>query len=193
MFFKGIFKYRSDTYKMNSKRLTAIILTVFIFPVIFAGCAGHTINEEYGLIRIHIRANSNSEQDQAVKLKVRDKVNKYLERELDGVTDFTAAYSLLEKCLETVIMLADLTLKENGFGYTSRARLNEEFFPTRSYEDVVVESGYYDALIIELGEGSGDNWWCVIYPPLCYIKADGGGDVVYKSKIKELFDKFFGK
>ncbi len=177
--------------KRRKSKIIAATAIIFAFAYIFCGCAGDTTSEKYSLIRIHIRADSNEEKAQAVKLKVRDRVSEYLEKELDGVTDYSKAYELLEAKLEKLKEISDETLKENGFSYTSRVRLNNEFFPTRSYNDLVVESGYYDALIIELGSGKGDNWWCVIYPPLCYLEAKGSGDIKYKSYFAELFKKYF--
>ena len=73
--------------------------------------------------------------------------------------------------------------------YKSRAVLREELFPTRTYDNLTLESGFYDALIVELGEGKGDNWWCVVYPPLCFVESGHG--YVYKSKIVEIIKNFF--
>lgn len=155
------------------------------------GCAHTNPDEGYMLIRIHIRADSNSAADQGVKLKVRDAVTAYLEAELD-VDDYASAYAGIEKRLDAVKALADGVLEREGFPYRARVRLNNELFPARSYGGLVVESGYYDALIIELGSGQGDNWWCVIYPPLCFLEAESAGGVVYRSKIAELWEKYFG-
>ena len=72
--------------------------------------------------------------------------------------------------------------------------MRSEYFPTRCYDDVVLESGEYDSLIVELGSGTGDNWWCVAYPPLCFVNAtdDGTENVVYRSKLLEIIKSFFG-
>lgn len=174
------------------KKIIAIFMILSVC-IIFCGCFEDniTIDEGYCLIRIHIRADSNEKKDQEVKLKVRDEITSYLTHKLKGITDRDKAYTTLQSCLPTLKSKADMVLKDNGFDYKSCVRLNNEFFPARMYNNVVVESGYYDALIIELGSGSGDNWWCVIYPPLCYLDGGGSGGVVYKSKIKELLDKYF--
>lgn len=176
------------------KKIFPVLLAVILaFSLIFAvGCV-HTIGDEgYKLIRIHIRAESNNAADQAVKLKVRDAISQEMTAKLKDVNSFETAYKRLEKMLDSLKKLADKTLKDNGFSYESRVRLNNEYFPTRTYEGIVVDSGYYDALIVELGSGKGDNWWCVIYPPLCYLEAEAGNKVEYKSLIKELWEKFIG-
>ena len=87
--------------------------------------------------------------------------------------------------------VAEEVLRQNGFAYGARARLKKEEFPTRVYDGVTLEAGVYDALILELGAGKGDNWWCVIYPPLCFT--GGNANVVYRSKIAEIIARFFKK
>ena len=172
------------------KKIVCFLLcTVCLF--IFFGCNAQTTTKpEYALIRIHIRANSNQSDDQQVKLKVKESVTALLSTALDGVTDFDEAYGLIKENLNNVETSANETLKENGFSYKSSARLTQEFFPTRAYEEIVIESGYYDALIVSLGDGKGDNWWCVIYPPLCFVGKDNGGGFKYKSLIVSLWKKF---
>ncbi|MDR2201864.1 MAG: stage II sporulation protein R [Clostridiales bacterium] len=178
---------------MKKVGICAAAAVFFAAGVIFCGCAKHTINEEQRLIRIHIRANGDGAGDQAVKLKVRETLSDYLETELADVSDFETAYAMLAERLDVLRRKADATLAAEGYFYGARVRLCNEFFPTRGYENVVVESGYYDALIVELGEGKGDNWWCVIYPPLCYLKAEGEGKIEYRSYIAEIIKKYFGK
>lgn len=175
----------------KSYRIIALASAIFVVVgVIFmCGCVHTKTDEGYKLIRIHIRANSNEAGDQAVKLKVRDKLNAMITDKVADAEVFSVAYSRLEKLLPTLKKAADEVLKENGYTYKSRVKLNNEYFPTRTYEGVVVESGYYDALIVELGEGAGDNWWCVVYPPLCYVSSEGGG-IEYRSLIAELWKKF---
>jgi stage II sporulation protein R len=101
------------------------------------------------------------------------------------------AENLLKSHLDKIKGVCDQTLKQNGFNYTASVGVKTEEFPTRVYGDLELEKGFYQALIIELGSGEGDNWWCVVYPPLCFI---GEGDsYVYKSKIKQIIDGFYNK
>ena len=85
--------------------------------------------------------------------------------------------------------IAEKVLLENGFSYGASAKLIKEEFPTRVYEGATLLAGVYDAFILELGSGEGDNWWCVVYPPLCF--AGGEQNIVYKSKILEIIRSFF--
>ena len=140
-------------------------------------------------LRIHVRANSNSEIDQNVKYAVKDAVVTYLTPYIAECDTKEKAKTLLESRLDQIEKVADGVLKENGFSYRSRAKVKNEKFPTRIYSDLELKSGYYDALILELGSGNGDNWWCVVYPPLCFTGEESG--YVYRSKIKDIIDEFF--
>ena len=141
-------------------------------------------------LRVHIRANSNSAEDQGVKYKVRDGVVAYLTPVVADCQTKKEAMAVISQKLDEIATVADGILRANGYTYGARASLREEEFPTRVYENVTLEAGVYDALILELGTGKGDNWWCVVYPPLCFTS--GNGNVTYKSKIAEIIRKFYG-
>ena len=88
---------------------------------------------------------------------------------------------IVEKC--------NKLLKQKGFNYVANVKINNEYFPTRTYSNTTLESGYYDAVIVELGSAEGDNWWCVMYPPLCFVpsKTDtSNGNVVFRLKILDI-------
>lgn len=146
-------------------------------------------HKEY--LRIHIRANSNLEKDQQVKYIVKDKIVEYLTPYIAECDTKQKAERLLENNLSGIEQVAKLVLQEKGFNYSVKASVKKENFPTRVYEGVCLESGVYDALIIELGDGFGDNWWCVVYPPLCFTGE--GQSVVYRSKILDIINDFFNK
>lgn len=147
-----------------------------------------SLQETGEYLRIHIRADSNENQAQAVKYKVRDRVVEYL-------TPLVAEYESKEKAargvrenLENIAKAATEVLREEGFNYGATAELKTESFPTRVYDGITLPAGEYTALVLNLGRGKGDNWWCVVYPPLCF--ASGDGNVIYKSKIKEIIEKW---
>ncbi len=142
-------------------------------------------NTEY--LRIHVRANSNSEYDQTVKYIVRDGIVEYLTPVVAECESKSDAEREISKRLDELSLLATKILYENGYTYQARASVKQEKFPTRVYDDLTLQAGVYDALIIELGAGKGDNWWCVIYPPLCFSGGNlTAGNIVYKSKIIEI-------
>ena len=140
-------------------------------------------------LRIHVRANSNSSEDQAIKYQVKDILVSYLTPLLQDVKTVDGAKVVLENNLDTLSSLATDFLKENGFGYGAKAKMSNEYFPTRSYEDLTLEDGFYDALIVELGSAAGNNWWCVVYPPLCFSEKQDSSGVEYASIIAELIKR----
>lgn len=145
-------------------------------------------------VRIHIRANSNSQEDQTVKLKVRDAITAYLQDKLSACKTKQDAVSTLQAEQQNLINIANQTLYNNNFNYKTSIRLKNEYFPDRNYDGYDFPAGYYDALIIYLGEGIGDNWWCVAFPPLCFVPNGNGEEKIeYKSWIKEWLDRLFSK
>ena len=104
------------------------------------------------------------------------------------------AMLLINENLQKISDVAGLILERAGYNYGANAVLRSELFPTRAYDDIVLESGEYDSLIVELGSAEGDNWWCVVYPPLCFVNTadDGSSSVTYRSKLLEIIKSFFG-
>ncbi len=140
--------------------------------------------EEY--LRIHIRADSNENAAQAIKYKVRDRVVEYLTPLVAEYETKAEAIEGVQKNLAQIGRVATEVLREEGFSYAAKAELTREEFPTRIYGEYTLPAGEYTALIIELGRAQGDNWWCVVYPPLCFAATDT--DVVYRSKILEIIE-----
>ena len=142
-------------------------------------------------LRIHIRANSNIEKDQQVKYLIKDKVVEYLTPFIAECNDKQSAIKMLNSSLKEIEKVSKKVLKEEGFDYEVKAKVKTENFPTRYYQGLCLESGFYDALIIEIGSAKGDNWWCVVYPPLCFTS--GGQGCFYRSKILDIINDFFNK
>lgn len=157
-----------------------LILIIVLSALLFCNDAGKT---EY--LRIHIRANSNNLADQNIKYEIKDLVVTYLTPVIEKAKSKDEAIRLVENEKSAVNRLIDRFLKENGFNYTAKTDVRKEKFPTRSYGDLTLNEGVYDAVIIELGSGLGDNWWCVVFPPLCFT----GEKVSYYSVIAEFFKK----
>lgn len=120
-------------------------------------------------LRLHILAASDTPFDQSVKLAVRDQVVEYLEKEVSGCHSKTEAMDVIESRLPLIERLCDTRLASCGVSYTSEARLETADFPAISYNGTIFSAGDYDALRIVLGPGEGHNWWCVLFPPLCFV------------------------
>jgi len=170
------------------KKLAIIVSVIFIIAIVILGSMYKETNKDY--LRIHVRANSNAEVDQLVKYKIKDAVVDALIPYIANCESFEDVKVILSENLTLVNNIANSILKQNNFKYYAKSKLTSEEFPTRSYNNFVLEEGYYDALIIELGEAKGDNWWCVVYPPLCFTNSNSGSNVVYKSRIIEMIKNF---
>ena len=172
------------------KKLVVILLLVAAVGLVaLAFGGGEEPAQSY--LRIHIRANSNGADDQAVKYAVRDGIVAYLAPVIAECGSKREALAAVRARTAGIEQTAARILREEGYSYGARAEVRREQFPTRVYDGVTLAAGEYDALIVELGTGEGDNWWCVVYPPLCFT--GGNVDVAYRSRIYEIIRSFFGE
>ena len=170
------------------------------FP--FAAACGQLPRD---VVRLHVVANSNGAEDQAVKLLVRDAVLEEAARWYQGAGSMEEASSQLCTHLQSIAGAARQVLGEQGVGYSATAQMTEMYFPTRDYGDFRLPAGRYRTLRVTLGEGAGKNWWCVVFPSLCLPAAtqeealltlpegerqvvEGGQDVQVKLKAVELWE-----
>ena len=123
------------------------------------------------MIRLHVVANSDSDRDQALKLQVRDKVLAFTERTMRASADRAAANAALQTYLPVIERMAEETLRENGCWDSVEVRLEPTEFPLKAYNGFRLPAGEYMALRVLIGEAAGQNWWCVVYPPLCMTAA----------------------
>ena len=172
------------------KKFCIIFLLSIIISLTAFGFDGNLKNGEIQseYLRIHIRADSNDNEAQAVKYVVRDKVVEYLTPLVAECETKEEAMRRVSEKTQEIAFLAQETLMKNGFSYGASAELTVESFPTRVYGEYTLPAGNYAALILRLGSGKGDNWWCVVYPPLCFAAVDT--NVIYKSKIKEIIERW---
>lgn len=162
------------------------------------------------VVRLHVLANSDSEEDQSLKLTVRDRVLAEAAPLLKGVDDRAEAERLLTDSLQQLADAGALAVAEEGYSYPVTVSLEETWFPTKEYEGFALPAGDYTALRVVIGDGGGQNWWCVVFPPLCLgavsepadtaamaglsedeislITGEDGGYVV-KFKLLELWDE----
>lgn len=166
-----------------------VICTLLLAAVLFlAGTyhANHLENEYPGMIRLHIIANSDSPEDQMIKLKVRNELLQFME----GTTDLDEARTYIDEHLTEIEAISAEVTRGCGAGYGAEAKRKVTFIPEKSYEDLTLPAGNYEALQVTLGAGEGQNWWCVIFPQLCLIGEEAGQEkLVLKSKIKEMLQE----
>ncbi|MBQ8427894.1 MAG: stage II sporulation protein R [Clostridia bacterium] len=170
------------------KKICIIFLTSIIIILSAVGICQPQQTAQTEYLRIHIRANSNSQEDQTVKYKVRDAVVEYLTPYVAASETLAEAEKTVYSQLDGVTAVACKTLINEGFSYRATAAVTTETFPTRVYDGYTLPAGEYRSLILYLGEGVGDNWWCVVYPPLCFSTLST--NVVYKSKIAEIIERW---
>ncbi len=143
-----------------------------MFGLLAAVVAGSWLGQEQqeladSVIRFHVIANSDSQADQALKLRVRDEVLAQAERFYPEHATLTEARSALEEHLDDLAQAGQAVVNETGYDYQVTAELTNCWFPTKEYEGFALPAGNYNALRIVIGEGKGQNWWCVAFPPLC--------------------------
>ena len=183
----------------------AFIITVIYSLIPFQSECSDISNEVF---RLHILANSDSEEDQNLKLKVRDKVLDYTSSLFENAQSKSEAENAIKENLQSISNIAYQEILDNGYDYTITAEITNMYFTTRHYEKYTLPSGMYDALRITIGDGNGKNWWCVMYPSICIstetnqetkakevlddkqYKIVTDENIQYKFKVVEIFEKF---
>ena len=154
------------------KKAKRILLLIFLVAgVWFGGLLADKQQLREELLRLHVVAASDSEEDQTVKLQVRDAILSSLQDGLEDLTDLQQATAYVEEMLPKLKTVADRVLEEAGFSERVSISLAQEAFPTRDYDTFSLPSGVYQALRVVIGEGEGQNWWCVVFPKLCMSAA----------------------
>lgn len=120
------------------------------------------------ILRFHVLANSDSQEDQNLKIQVRDAVGAYLEPLLSDAVDLEDTEEIVTANMEGIIQTAENTIMQEGFDYPVTARITHTDFPVKTYGDYTFPAGEYEALQVTIGEGAGHNWWCVLYPNMCF-------------------------
>lgn len=155
----------------NNRAVITAVLTVFLIGTLLGMVSEakeqtDKISEKF--LRFHIVANSNSREDQTVKMKVREAI--FSELDFSHISSKEEAISYFTKHQEDIECIANRVLLENGFSYTANVTVGKRGFPVREYSDFVLPAGTYDAISVTLGAGEGENFFCVMYPSLCKIE-----------------------
>lgn len=174
---------------MKNKFIVIMLFLIFVLGSVLgisymkAGASQKTISDK--IIRFHVIANSDTTEDQALKLKVRDEVLNYISPKLKDSKDIQESRKILEENNEVIKEIARKIIKENGYKYEVVTMLSHENFPVKSYANITLPQGNYEAYRIIIGSGEGHNWWCVMFPPLCFTDITKG-EVAYKETEKEM-------
>lgn len=157
---------------------SAMLIILYLIAGLYIMAAGCLTNRTLpvfkqgiadGLIRFHVKGHSGSIEDQAVKLLVKDEIIDYLKPYLISVSSKNQAAEVIQYHMDGIIKTAQNKLRESGFSYSVTASLAPAYFPIKVYGDISLPAGTYDALIVSLGRAEGQNWWCIMFPQLCFI------------------------
>lgn len=160
------------------------VIALLISVILCVGFENDCEDIRENVLRLHVVADSDSEQAQSVKLKVRDALLEESRGLFEGNTSLDQAQSKLGSSLDEMKAVAERTLREEGYTYSAAVELTRCYFPTRQYGGVTLPAGNYNALRVVLGEGEGHNWWCVMFPPMCLPAA--GKD---EAKLNDVLDE----
>lgn len=162
--------------KKNLKFILIITFLIFIYTFICAYNYVYAVstNLSDSVFRLHIIANSDSKEDQDLKYIVRDNLIQYMDKLCENCSSKTEVIEIAKNNISNFKQIAEDTVKEQGFSYDVNVEIGNFEFPTKSYGDISFPTGYYDALKVKIGNSSGQNWWCVMFPPLCFVNTTTG-------------------
>lgn len=206
-------KYLFKNSKYKNALIIIVLLLIYTFICAFSYVNAVSSGLSENVFRLHVLANSNSEEDQTLKHLVRDEIIEYLNKLTNNVSSKEEVIEIANSHLDDFKEIAKKVINKNGFNYNVNIQIGNFDFPTKEYGDISLPAGYYDALRVEIGSAEGNNWWCVLFPPLCFVDVSSGivpeeskeileesmtegeyelisessGDIKFKFKLLELF------
>ena len=174
--------------KSNLSKFFIIFLILAIFILLSANSYVNAVSSNIadGVFRLHVIANSDSVEDQNLKYKVRDALLDYMNSICSDVSSKEDAMNIASEHLEDFKAIAENVIYENNYTYPVSVEIGKYDFPTKNYGDVSIPAGIYDALRVKIGKASGKNWWCVMFPPLCFVDVSSG---IVPNESKELLQE----
>ncbi len=168
--------------KIKKLCILLFLLLVYTFICAQSYVSAVSTNLSSAVFRLHVLANSDSDEDQSLKIKVRDGLLNYMNGICANCSTKEEAISLATAHESDFQQIAEKIINDNGYNYPVKININNFYFPTKNYGDISLPAGFYDALRVEIGEAKGRNWWCVMFPSLCFIDVSSG---IVDSKAKE--------
>lgn len=178
------------------KRFILVSALLILYVCISAVSYTHAVTTDIAdsVFRLHVIANSDSAEDQNLKYIVRDKVIEYMSSISPNASSKEDVIEIAKANLDKIQAIASQTIRENGYTYSVNVEVGNFSFPSKRYGDITLPPGYYDALRIKIGEAEGQNWWCVMFPPLCFVDVTSGvvpdesKEIMKENLSKEEFD-----
>lgn len=169
---------------------TIILILSVIAIYIFIGYKFSDIEIPEEALRIRILANSNSDYDQSVKNNVKEEIQDYVYNLLKDTKDINEARKIINSNLNSISLLTSKNLESQNYNLPFKINFGLNYFPKKEYKGIKYKEGYYESLLITLGSGKGDNWWCVLFPPLCLLEAEESTEVEYTTVVSEILKKY---
>lgn len=169
---------------------TIILILSIISIYIFIGYKFSDIEIPEEALRIRILANSNSDYDQYVKNNVKEEIQDYVYNLLKDTKDINEARKIINSNLNSISLLTSKNLESQNYNLPFKINFGLNYFPKKEYKGIKYKEGYYESLLITLGSGKGDNWWCVLFPPLCLLEAEESTEVEYTTVVSEILKKY---
>ena len=163
----------------NHRKIKSLLLLFILFFLYVVICASSYVNAvstdlAESVFRLHVVANSDSEEDQNLKYIVRDELINYMNTIAENANSKEEVIKIANSHLNDFYAIANETIQEQGFHYSVKISIGNFDFPTKTYGDISLPAGSYDALKVEIGDAKGKNWWCVMFPPLCFVDVSSG-------------------
>ena len=158
------------------KKIFLLLSLLFIYILVFFISYATSVTSDLSnsVFRLHVIANSNSEEDQNLKYLVRDALLKYMSSISENINTKEEAMLVAQNNIEKFQEIAENVIIENGYNYSVCVEIGNYSFPTKKYGDISLPAGLYDALRVKIGNASGENWWCVMFPSLCFVDVSNG-------------------
>ena len=165
-------------FMKNQKLKSSILLALLLFLYVFISAQNYvtavSTNLSDAFFRLHVIANSDTDEDQSLKLKVRDSLLEYMNEICSNCSTKDESVLIATQHKDEFQKIAEQTIIDNGYNYPVKINIDNFYFPTKNYGDISLPAGMYDALRVEIGEAKGQNWWCVMFPSLCFIDISSG-------------------
>lgn len=172
---------------------TCVLIGIIFCTYIFIGYKFSDVEIPKDALRIRILANSNSEYDQVIKNNLKLEIENYMYSLLQNVKNIDDARNIINSNLDSISYRTKLSLQNQKYDLPYSINFGYNYFPEKEYKGISYEEGSYESLLITLGDGLGDNWWCVLFPPLCLLEAEDSNDstdIEYTTLVGELLKKY---
>lgn len=172
------------------KKIIGLVIIILIIFIVMGDVFAVKKIIPDSAIRLRVVPNSNSKIDQQVKVKVKNKLQNSMYLLLKNTKGVDEARKVINNNIRNIDRQISNVLVNEEYNLGYKLDFSYNYFPEKEYKGIIYDAGYYESVLVTLGEGKGDNWWCVLFPPLCLLEAEESDEVEYKFFIKELIDKY---